>query len=101
MRNVPDDWDCYWRTCPHCKSKYHASEGGCDCRNEENCHVCQEACDVELMRVADTQGYCPDCWRCEVCWQKPTQLDPDTDYLLCNICAVDGDSSQLIPVEDA
>ena len=29
--NVPDDWHCYYRTCSHCGSRYHLSEGGCDC----------------------------------------------------------------------
>lgn len=33
-RNVPDDWDCYWHTCPLCNSRYHESEGGCcECRD--------------------------------------------------------------------
>jgi len=35
MSNVPDDWDCYWRTCDRCGSRYHASEGGCGCIEEE------------------------------------------------------------------
>lgn len=29
MRNVPDDWGCYWKRCRECGTKYHASEGGC------------------------------------------------------------------------
>lgn len=33
-RNIPDDWDCYWRTCPDCGEQYHTSEGGCCCKEE-------------------------------------------------------------------
>lgn len=33
--NVPDDWDCYWYMCSNCGSKYHASEGGCGCFEQE------------------------------------------------------------------
>jgi hypothetical protein len=35
-RNLPDDWDCYWRTCGRCGQEYHASEGGCDCEPEDD-----------------------------------------------------------------
>lgn len=33
--NVPDDWGCYYETCPNCGSRYHLSEGGCYCFEEE------------------------------------------------------------------
>ena len=29
--NVPDDWGCYYTSCSHCGTRYHMSEGGCDC----------------------------------------------------------------------
>jgi len=29
MRNVPDDWNCYWTKCAACGAKYHASDGYC------------------------------------------------------------------------
>ena len=29
--NVPNDWGCYYAKCSHCGTKYHMSEGGCDC----------------------------------------------------------------------
>lgn len=35
-RNVPDDWDMYWRRCSFCGAKYHASEVNCECRDEED-----------------------------------------------------------------
>jgi hypothetical protein len=31
VSNVPDDWERYWRTCYHCGTRFHESEGGCDC----------------------------------------------------------------------
>lgn len=33
--NLPDDWGCYYRTCDRCGTRYHASEGGCECEDEE------------------------------------------------------------------
>lgn len=35
MDNAPDDWDSYWTKCADCGTKYHASEGGCDCADED------------------------------------------------------------------
>jgi len=29
--NVPNDWGCYYAKCSYCGTKYHMSEGGCDC----------------------------------------------------------------------
>ena len=29
--NVPDDWGCYYTNCGYCGTRYHMSEGGCDC----------------------------------------------------------------------
>ena len=31
---VPDDWGCYYRTCDECGKRYHASEGGCSCEED-------------------------------------------------------------------
>lgn len=33
--NVPDDWGMYYNTCSNCGSRYHLSEGGCGCWEEE------------------------------------------------------------------
>ena len=33
--NVPEDWGSYYRKCSNCGSTYHASEGGCDCLDDE------------------------------------------------------------------
>jgi len=33
--NVPDDWDNYYTSCHRCGRRYHASEGGCGCYEEE------------------------------------------------------------------
>lgn len=35
MHNVPDDWNMYWYTCSACGSRYHASEGGCECEEAQ------------------------------------------------------------------
>jgi len=46
-RNVPDDWDCHWRTCKSCGEKYHASgssECACSC-----CVLCDELKPQDLM----------------------------------------------------
>ena len=32
MSNLPDDWNCYWSTCPEHDVKYHMSEG---------CQICE------------------------------------------------------------
>ena len=32
MSNLPDDWNCYWVTCPEHDVKYHMSEG---------CQICE------------------------------------------------------------
>ena len=29
--NVPDDWGSYYTNCAYCRTRYHMSEGGCDC----------------------------------------------------------------------
>lgn len=33
--NVPDDWDLHWHMCSNCGNKYHASDGGCGCFEQE------------------------------------------------------------------
>ena len=36
--NLPDDWNCWFRRCDLCGSRYHASEGECGCLdNLESC----------------------------------------------------------------
>jgi predicted amidophosphoribosyltransferase len=55
--NVPDDWNDYWTVCSECGSRYHASEGGCDC-DEQRPPECPE-CGVQL----DDEGMCPSCLR--------------------------------------
>lgn len=41
-RNVPDDWDQYYHNCSLCGQRYHASDGGCDCIQEEcQCGECR------------------------------------------------------------
>lgn len=40
--NVPDDWGNYYFNCSLCGQRYHASEGGCDCIEEEcQCGECR------------------------------------------------------------
>jgi hypothetical protein len=38
--NAPDDWHAYFRRCPDCGTRYHASEGGCSCSDETECAGC-------------------------------------------------------------
>jgi hypothetical protein len=33
--NLPYDWDYFYRRCSNCGCRYHASEGGCDCLEDE------------------------------------------------------------------
>ena len=33
--NVPDDWGAYYTRCEVCGERYHMSEGGCYCREDE------------------------------------------------------------------
>lgn len=40
MRLTPDDWDNFWRECPYCGARYHASDGGCTCLEEVECPEC-------------------------------------------------------------
>jgi hypothetical protein len=37
MQNVPDDWNSYWCKCSACGRRYHASDGGCECEEYEEC----------------------------------------------------------------
>jgi len=43
MNNVPDDWNDHYRKCGDCGSRYHASEGGCDCYEEQAERAATEA----------------------------------------------------------
>jgi len=33
--NAPDDWNEYYTNCAACGTRYHASEGGCDCSADD------------------------------------------------------------------
>ena len=35
---MPDDWGMYYTTCDHCGTRYHQSEGGCDCQADCKAH---------------------------------------------------------------
>ncbi|MCP4680351.1 MAG: hypothetical protein GY854_33665 [Deltaproteobacteria bacterium] len=37
MPNTPDDWCAYWCYCERCHTRWHASDGGCECRPCEDC----------------------------------------------------------------
>lgn len=77
--NVPDDWNQYWITCER-GHKYHASEGGCGCRDS----LC-DTCDAEL----DFDGLCPDCLVCDGCGEL---LDDDER---CSSCHPDTHSTNI------
>lgn len=37
MRNVPDDYHCYWTRCPDCQARIHpAEQPDCRCTEEED-----------------------------------------------------------------
>jgi len=75
MRNVPDDWDCYWTSCHTCGERYHQSEGGCggccgecgkakdececceDCEGTEETCKCYSPCCGEIWK----DDRCPEC----------------------------------------
>ena len=50
--NVPDDWNSYYQRCSLCRTRYHASEGGCMCT--EDLTKCAGNCARGL------EGYYPD-----------------------------------------
>lgn len=63
MSNTPDDWGCYYTRCGRCGARYHASEGGCDCRSEYDgpaciCGRCEW--DDDLWNV-DANTRCTEC----------------------------------------
>ena len=50
--NVPDDWNAHWRRCFDCGTRFHASEGGCDCSSR--CEDCGDEYDLDgLCRCDD------------------------------------------------
>jgi len=61
MDNAPPDWDNYWTTCEHCGRRYHESEGGCDCRDDDNITPIEDLDDeldrVDLMIRKRKRGY--------------------------------------------
>lgn len=42
LRNVPDDWDYYWRRCLACGRRWHLSDGGCGCENDPDAPDAEE-----------------------------------------------------------
>lgn len=68
--NVPDDWGMYYTRCSECGSRYHMSEGGCGCWQEE-----AERRDEEtLERLGDK--------RCRIdgLEREPARFDTDADF---------------------
>ena len=77
MRNVPDDWDCYYTKCDNCGAKYHMSEGGCECQVPDGpCPECDGVLDSDDMQI-----YCTKCGFSEEIVSGPTEPDyePDED----------------------
>jgi len=73
MANLPDDWDCYWRTCP-AGHRYHASENGCqacaDIEAEGDGAMCSYCGSVAVMHEGEV---CALCWkeqRAEIEYQR-------------------------------
>lgn len=62
-RDVPDDWDRFWNTCPRDSYRWHASEGYCP--------VCELAEDADQDQDYE-DDYDPDLY--------PYYIDDDYDF---------------------
>ncbi len=60
--NVPDDWNSYYSTCSLCRSRYHQSEGGCDCSADLEC----ECGKLDWIRCEEGTGL-----TCKACHTGP------------------------------
>lgn len=96
MWNLPDDWNSYWHRCQHCNARYHASEGGCDCR--EDWVACsagtqRKPCEAPLDQTLtiEDQAYCHKHAECVVCGASamsnpPPVLSHFEGDLFCGPC---------------
>lgn len=108
-RNVPDDWGCYFTRCSLCGTRYHASEGGCGCTDDqERCRGCGEYADPDemheivtevapvrvwrlgtLVRATGIVYACEGCYGCEECGSRDgLQWVADMGDLYCGRCRV-------------
>lgn len=64
--NVPTDWDHYYNDCTLCGGRYHASDGGCGCVEEEcECGGC-------WFERRDEEIVCTECETGPWCEQSTT-----------------------------
>lgn len=65
--NVPDDWNAYYRRCEICGTRYHASEGGCECQDGNECDWCGETKDWDAFGGVEEANICNECRECDIC----------------------------------
>lgn len=82
--NVPDDWGSYYTKC-HCGNKYHASEGGCSCYQENTCAECLE------------EDYDPDTKWCDCCHSYHGLCGPE--HFMCMFVEEKPDNSGRFEVD--
>lgn len=54
--NLPDDYGMHWRTCPKHKTRYHASDGGCDSCIAESEPSAQDLTDGYMYVYLNSEG---------------------------------------------
>jgi len=86
--NVPDDWGQFFYRCDRCGTRYHASEGGCDCREEGPCAHCGDDCDGDDWHEALERFLCSGCACCDYCGKlyKRTEVVEDDGEIICKNC---------------
>lgn len=70
-RYIPDDWGRYYRSCHLCGSRYHMSEGGCDCSDDLVCQ-CSDPSKAD-WGLSGGSGFCEGEVRCSVCGSGPLE----------------------------
>lgn len=101
--NVPDDWGNYYYKCDYCGSRYHASEGGCDCLEDcGQCEMCMSNRPHYGMSRGEAEGwhrlddltelngrhYCEEHYACGCCGEEPSEeATREVGDPWCNRCA--------------
>jgi len=99
-RNVPDDWNSYYRYCSYCNTKWHASEGGCNC---VACDKCGQAHHEDTMNDFRLCEECQKCTNCSeikndnieyyIIWTDNEEVfdpnnPPKDTYMYCQDCKI-------------
>jgi len=89
LRNVPDDWGNYYSYCSTCNTRWHASEGGCNCIE---CEMCQEYKSPNDFDETIDDCICIECMKCNSCGElnggKNLKYDDEGNiFIYCKNCA--------------